>query len=99
MRRTSRLGALLRKKRQEKRLSIEQLSKQSGLSTGYIAELERGKHVGAIFRLFILATTLEADFFSIIHNAYYDVSGQELACPNANHEKQEHHHEETLDRH
>lgn len=95
MRKTSRLGALLREKRHEKGLTIDQLAKQSGLSTGYIAELERGKHVGAIFRLFILATTLEADFFSIIRNAYYDVSGQEITIPN--HETKENHHEETLD--
>lgn len=99
MRRTSRLGALLREKRHEKGLSIEQLAKKSGLCTNYIATLERGRHVGALYRLFILATTLEADPLPIILNAYYDVSGQELACPNANHEKQEHHHEETLDRH
>ena len=97
MRKTSRLGALLRKKRQEKRLSIEQLSKQSGLSTGYIAELERGRHVGALFRLFILASTLEMPPLPVILNAYYDVSGQEITIPN--HENQEHHHEETLDRH
>ena len=97
MRKTSRLGALLRKKRQEKRLSIEQLAKQSGLSTGYIAELERGRHVGALFRLFILASTLDMPPLHVILNAYYDVSGQEITIPN--HENQEHHHEETLDRH
>lgn len=96
MRRTSRLGALLRAKRHEKRLSIEQLAKKSGLSTGYISVLERGQHVGAMYRLFILATTLEAAPLPIILNAYYDVSGQELACPNANHETKENHHEETL---
>lgn len=97
MRKTSRLGALLRKKRQEKRLSIEQLSKQSGLSTGYIAELERGRHVGALFRLFILATTLETDALPVILNAYYDVSGQEITIPN--HETKENNNEETLARH
>ncbi|MBR5883344.1 MAG: helix-turn-helix transcriptional regulator [Mailhella sp.] len=99
MRRTSRLGALLREKRKEKKLSIAQLSKKSGLSTGYISGLERGRHVGALYSLHIMASTLEADPLPVILNAYYDVSGQELACPNANHEPKENNHEETLGRH
>ena len=64
------IGAHIRSLRLAKKLTLKQLSDESGLSVGFLSQLERGMSSSAIDTLSSLARILGADissFFSVVH--------------------------------
>ncbi len=56
----------IKKYRNEKNLSQEQLSEMAGISCDYLSEIERGKKVPSIKRLCMIADALEIDAYLLL---------------------------------
>ena len=73
----ARLGAALRQARREKGLTLDALSRETGLSKSYLSYLEGGKYAGiGIDRFCLLVTALGARAEDLLGQAGYLPAGQ-----------------------
>jgi transcriptional regulator with XRE-family HTH domain len=60
------IGAAIRRRRKERGMSLKELSERSGLSSGFLSLVERGRSALAITSLYNVARALDADMASFL---------------------------------